>query len=109
MRLIPAAILSILSLLLLTVGCRTAGPQVQLRDCRDCEVRIEGDIDAAQGKSVPVEVSPGRAVSAAVQASDNAVSSGEATVNDSAAGTKSADAAAVQADTATPTEDTNGK
>jgi hypothetical protein len=72
---------------LCVAGCRTAGPQVVLRDCRHCAVRVAGDVDAAQGKTVEGELSPGRAVSAAVQASDNAVpvGGGSATVTDSGA------------------------
>lgn len=86
--------LFLLFLVCLLIGCRTAGPQVVLRDCRDCEVTIDGDTRAAQGKSVAGSVDP--TVSAAIQASDNAVSSGDATVNDSAAGAKASEAAATK-------------
>lgn len=82
-RPIPALLACILVILLciLATGCRTAGPQVCLTDCRDCHIHTHGSIDAEQGKSLQGEVSPSVAASIAAQVADNVVAQNDATKN----------------------------
>jgi hypothetical protein len=61
----------------LACGCRTAGPQVKLRDCRGCTVSVPGAIEAHQGKSVPVDVLRDPTVSASQNGDATAVRAGE--------------------------------
>jgi uncharacterized lipoprotein YajG len=84
------------SFCILLAGCRTAGPQVVLRDCRDCRIEIRGDLDAAQGKSVSGEIDPAVSAGVTAQANGNAVSqSGAATASPSGTYNASADATAI--------------
>jgi hypothetical protein len=82
-------------------GCRTAGPQIALNDCRDCRVDLRGNLDAAQGKTVSGEVSPAVSAGVTAQANGNAVSqSGAATASPSGTYDASADAQATPPDPA---------
>lgn len=65
---------------ILLAGCRTAGPQVCIRDSSDVRVAIsDSATEAHQGKSVGTEVSPGRQIAPALQLADNVVAQGDAT------------------------------
>ena len=60
-------------------GCRTAGPQLCIRDSHDVTVTLTAETRASMGKSVSGEVSPEVSASVAAQASDNVVAQGDAT------------------------------
>jgi len=80
-------------------GCRTAGPQVCIRDSHGVTVTLTAETRASMGKSVSGEVSPEVSASVAAQASDNVVAQGDATkTGDTGDATISATA------TPTPTE-----
>jgi hypothetical protein len=95
----------------LAAGCRTAGPQVALRDCRDCTVTLSGRVEAAQGKQLSGEISPevSAAASVAAQASDNVLSQNGDASKSGAEGTHTvgsdATSAPVVGTTAAATED----
>lgn len=75
---LPVSPRCVLSLVLaLACGCRTAGPQVTLRECRDCSVWVSGAVEARQGKSVPVEVLRNPTVAASQGGDATATRTGE--------------------------------
>ena len=53
-------------------GCRTAGPQIALRDCANCTVHVAGEMSASQGKSLPVDVLNNPTLSASQNGNANA-------------------------------------
>lgn len=78
MRFFPSPARRILPVVVvLACGCRTAGPQVTLRECRDCMVSVAGAVEAQQGKSVPVDVLRNPTVSASQGGDATATRAGE--------------------------------
>ena len=61
----------------LLAGCRTAGPQICIRDSHDIDVRIAGGIDAQQGKTVSPDTSLAASVAATLR--DITAAQGDAT------------------------------
>lgn len=94
MRPVSAAILFLVAFVLLA-GCRTAGPQVCIRDSHHVNLTMPSETRASMGKSVSGELSPEVSAGVTAQANGNAVSqSGAATASPSGTYDASADASA---------------
>lgn len=87
----------ILAAVSLLSGCRTAGPQICIRDSHDITVAVKGDLDTMQGKTVSPDTSLAASVAATLR--DITAAQGDATrTGESGASENASDATAAITD-----------